>query len=293
MKRIVALVFVVLSSFASAYSLSVSEPVVWGDWIGEDNQLVIAATGKMKNLPEGAELFIGEQPTSLPETYLPAVFTLRARKARNRPAAPGMSVAHPEVTAGTWGLVGYRYDPVKGWQEYLVSNNHVICNNNLAKVGDPVLQPGPYDGGKADDVIAHITKCVVILFGPVARNDVDAGIALLIPGTYRPEIEGVGPVTGVADVKVGELVCKSGRNGYRCAKVVGLRANICVRYGHKTACFEDQIITDQLLTPGDSGSAVLKETKLIGLGFAGSPRISVVNPAHAVSKELDIVFLKP
>ncbi|MEM3449848.1 MAG: hypothetical protein QXZ17_04865 [Nitrososphaerota archaeon] len=59
------------------------------------------------------------------------------------PVPPGYSIGHIRVTAGTLRCLVRD----KGTRETLIlSNNHVIANSNNAYVGDPIVQPGPYDG---------------------------------------------------------------------------------------------------------------------------------------------------
>src|SRR4051794_4792109 len=70
---------------------------------------------------------------------------------RTRPLRPGVSVAHPAVTAGTLG--GFvRF----GGRLALLSNNHVLAAGDAGAVGDPVLQPGPVDGGGPADRVATL-----------------------------------------------------------------------------------------------------------------------------------------
>ena len=76
-----------------------------------------------------------------------------------RPIFGGISVAHKNVTAGTIGHVVY-----KNGEAYILSNNHVIANSNDAKIGDEILQPGPYDGGKIGDRVATLSQFVPIRF---------------------------------------------------------------------------------------------------------------------------------
>ena len=59
-----------------------------------------------------------------------------------RPLRPGLSVAHPSVTAGTLG--GFVRT---GGGLAILSNNHVLAASDAAALGDAVLQPGPADGG--------------------------------------------------------------------------------------------------------------------------------------------------
>jgi hypothetical protein len=47
----------------------------------------------------------------------------------------------------------------------IASNNHVLANSNAGAIGDPILQPGSYDGGKnPDDVIGNLERYVEISF---------------------------------------------------------------------------------------------------------------------------------
>jgi len=70
---------------------------------------------------------------------------------RYRPAPGGVSVGHKDITAGTLGCLCKRDGKV-----CILSNNHVLANSNAANIGDPVYQPGPYDGGTERDTIARL-----------------------------------------------------------------------------------------------------------------------------------------
>lgn len=60
-----------------------------------------------------------------------------------RPLLIGSSIGHIDVTAGTLGAF------VKhGSRVLMLSNNHVLANEDEAKVGDTVLQRAKYDGGR-------------------------------------------------------------------------------------------------------------------------------------------------
>lgn len=78
----------------------------------------------------------------------------------SRPVPGGVSVGHPEITAGTTGCYVKR-----DGQIYLLSNNHVIANTNDAQLGEPVIQPGPIDGGRVpSDQISSLADYVPINF---------------------------------------------------------------------------------------------------------------------------------
>jgi hypothetical protein len=89
-------------------------------------------------------------------------------KGRFRPTIPGgVSIAHYKVTAGTLGAMVR--DRTTG-ERFILSNNHVLANSNEALVGDPILQPGPIDGGQnPGDVVSRLERFIALnyLEGPV------------------------------------------------------------------------------------------------------------------------------
>ncbi len=82
------------------------------------------------------------------------------RTGRFRPAPGGVSIGHIHITSGTLGCLVRKDDSL-----YILSNNHILANSNEATVGDPVLQPGPHDGGRqSEDEIAKLSDFVPIRF---------------------------------------------------------------------------------------------------------------------------------
>ena len=63
---------------------------------------------------------------------------LTEETARHRPAPLGVSIGHPDITAGT---LGFKVKDGAG-NSYILSNNHVMANSNQASIGDNILQPG-------------------------------------------------------------------------------------------------------------------------------------------------------
>ncbi|MGH7486795.1 MAG: hypothetical protein ACREMY_14515, partial [bacterium] len=113
---------------------------------------------------------------------------------RIRPAEGGYSAGHVAITAGT--IATCVYDILPGGtvsppshgigippRYYILSNNHVLANSNAAAPGDPILQPGPFDGGTDPaDRIARLSRFIPITFEPPVpraqhRNLVDAAVA--------------------------------------------------------------------------------------------------------------------
>lgn len=62
----------------------------------------------------------------------------------HRPLVIGASIAHFAVTAGS---VGAFVRKKRGGATYLLSNNHVLADENRGEAGDAIVQPGSADGG--------------------------------------------------------------------------------------------------------------------------------------------------
>src|SRR5207244_9603265 len=88
------------------------------------------------------------------------------RADRCRPAPGGVSGGHFRITGGPLGGV------VRvGGRRVVLSNNHVLANSGAARIGDPILQPGPADSGTREDAIATLERFVEIHFAdPRARG---------------------------------------------------------------------------------------------------------------------------
>jgi hypothetical protein len=215
------------------------------------------------------------------------------RTGRYRPAPGGVSCGHPEITAGTLSCKAYSSTgEIVG-----LSNNHVIALNwgskRVGKVGDPTLQPGPYDGGTLDDAIGELYKWVDVELPP-AENLVDA--AIFRSDMLRDDVLEVGLPLGSIEPKEGMKVLKSGRTtGITYGAITDVHATIQVS-GWGTCTFKEQIIVEPaFLAGGDSGSWVgLVDTfETIGLGFAGSSEISVVCRGTEVERLLGIKIIPP
>lgn len=258
------------------------------------------------------------------------VGTLRAlatRTERQRPVPGGVSVGHYKVTAGTLG--GIVRDRSLG-ARLILSNNHVLANSNDARQGDPILQPGPVDGGRvARDMIAELDRFEPIQFStgpptcgwaqsfakignaagkllkskhrvevfqsdPEASNRIDAALARPLDGVeILDEILEIGVVGGVAPASLGLNVRKSGRTtGLTTGRIIVLETTVNIQYGDRTARFEGQIVTGPMSEPGDSGSLLVAGDSLLAVGllFAGSTQATVYNPIQEVLNGLEAVI---
>jgi S1-C subfamily serine protease len=276
------------------------------------------------------------------------IHALNEHQFNHRPMMAGISCGHFSITAGTLGLF-----VEKDGKPYILSNNHVMADSNKAKIGDPIYQPGPYDGGRSRHTVAHLSEFPVISFA--ARNKVDAALAEVVgydaPAEEPPvvvedpkpekrnflqkiwdaivsffrfifrnpqkEVEPLPPIadeppmtpseavafsntmlnfpmpiTGnLAEVDVGDRVQKSGRTtGYTTGEILAEGATVEVEFdAGQVAIFEDQIIADNMSAGGDSGSVVFNMNgDAIGLLFAGSDTVTILNPIQTVFAELGI-----
>jgi hypothetical protein len=225
---------------------------------------------------------------------------------RTRPAPGGSSVGHKNITAGTLGtcvydMVGTPGNPVgMPAHYYILSNNHVLANSNNASPGDAVLQPGPFDGGTDPaDRIASLSRFVPITFDPpvpraLHRNLVDAAVAQGEFHDLKREIHWVGHLRGWrprAQVTVGTLIHKTGRTtSYTTGRITTVNATVDVNYGGgRVARFRDQILTTPMSAGGDSGSLVAdRENLAVGLLFAGSPMVTILNQIQHVRSLLRV-----
>lgn len=240
-----------------------------------------------------------------------AAVTEHALTSRVRPVRGGFSVAQKDVTAGTVATAVYDVlpgasgnPPVAGIGipagYYILSNNHILANENQATIGDPVLQPGPYDGGNLDtDVVATLSRFVPIDLAPDIpvdqhNNTVDAALALIPCQLIDREIHWIGRLRGWrrrSSVNVGMTVQKVGRSsGYTTGRITAINVTMDIGYSAgKSARFHDQFLITPLSYPGDSGSLVTTLDGLaVGLLCAGSPQATVANQIENVRAELGV-----
>ena len=259
-------------------------------------------------------------PTDVIETGV--IRALQSPTEKYRPAPGGVSIGHRDITAGTLGCL-----VKKDGRSLILSNNHVLANSNAAEIGDPILQPGPHDGGRyPEDHIADLEQFVPIniiglpsdcptatgiasFLNGIARllgssvqlqaidqqateNLVDAAIARpLNPEDVKDEILQIGTIQGAAEGELGMAIKKSGRTtGLTTGEIQQVDVTVNVQYGEgKIAQFTDQLMGGAMSQGGDSGSAVLDESNhLVGLLFAGSDTTTIMNRIQNVFYTLGV-----
>jgi hypothetical protein len=218
-------------------------------------------------LPRAIPEKIDGIPTDVVEVGTPV---LRHYTTRIRPTPPGYSIGHYGITAGTLScLVRDRVTE----ETLILSNNHVIANSNNASPGDPVVQPGPSDGGTPPgDTIAYLVRWKPIV---PRGNTVDAAVARPVrPDVVTPNIPGIGIPRGVRKMdRIGVYVQKVGRTTqYTSGIVTAYNASIFPLYypGIGGVEFVSCIVTTGMSSGGDSGSLLLDmDRQATGLLFAG------------------------
>ena len=211
----------------------------------------------------------------------------------------GISTGHPAITAGT---IGCRV--TDGTDVYALSNNHVYANQNLASIGNAVIQPGTFDGGSSPvDDIGTLFDFEPIIFSTSANNVTDAAIALSSTvdlGNATPS-DGYGtPKSTTVEARINMKVMKYGRTtGQTKGRVSAINATVNVSYGPgKVAKFVGQIIIEprNFSAGGDSGSLIVSnergadKRKPVGLLFAGSFFFTVANPIDDVLSAFDVTI---
>lgn len=216
---------------------------------------------------------------------------------RIRPAKGGYSVGHYQITAGTISTVVY---DASGYgipsKYYILSNNHVLANSNNALIGDPILQPGPYDGGTvANNTIAHLSRFVPINFKTPTTTPINYVDAAIAEGQFQDlnrEIYWIGYINKInANPKINDVVKKTGRTtNFSTGTILSTNATVDVNYGGGlVARFANQIVTTVMTAGGDSGSLLCDiNGNAVGLIFAGSPSISIANKISNVQSLLRI-----
>ncbi|MFC6905424.1 hypothetical protein [Halalkalicoccus tibetensis] len=209
------------------------------------------------------------------------------RTERVRPAPAGVSMAHPSLSAGTMGSTALE---AEDGEPVVLSNAHVAAPEPQASEGDPVLQPGPEDGGTEGDEIGRLREWSEI--SSAEPNTTDSALIAVDPDDVDDEVLGVGPLAGFSepDMESDETYTKSGRTtGVTTGELRGRDARIEVGgFGGGVAVFEGVDLFTSMGDGGDSGSLIGVddgEFRATNLLFAGSPDATIGIPIEAVEAE--------
>ena len=266
-----------------------------------DADVVLAGLGNAAREEVDVRVIGHVRPLSSPTGWSPADLQRRVR-----PLRPGLSLGHPDVTAGTLGGFVRR----TGTDGLLVlSNNHVLANSDAATEGDLALQPGVADGGTVADRIGTLSAFVRLNTGAgalvdAAVADLDAGVAA--DPTAYPGGALLSTVAAVDDVDPDELVEKLGRTtGHTHGRITAVEVDgVGVQYDDGVHTFDDQVeiegLTGAFSAGGDSGSVIWRsrDRAPLGLLFAGSTEggsagggVTFANPLATVLGSLGVEWV--
>jgi hypothetical protein len=212
-----------------------------------------------------------------------------------RPVPLGVSTGHPDITAGT---IGARVR--SGANVFVLSNNHVYANQNLASIGDSVLQPGAIDGGSETDAIGTLADFEPINFSG-GDNTIDAAIASTTTAMVQNvTFSGYKPTSTLAEAILGLDVKKEGRTtGVTIGQISEVNVTVNVCYAGFPSCTKLARFVNQFAVGGggfsaggDSGSLIVTSStnNPVGLLFAGSSTRTIGNRIQAVLSILGVTI---
>jgi hypothetical protein len=221
---------------------------------------------------------------------------------KTRPLRVGASIGHFKITAGTLGaFVRSRDDG----SVLILSNNHVLANENKARKGDAIIQPGHFDGGQnpAQKVGELVRFIRLKKAGP---NLVDCAVASIDSAIEFDDrmLTGLGKLAGLSEpVLDDDAVGKVGRTtGATKGRVSAFEVdNVIVQYDLGVLKFDGQIELESAGSKpfsqgGDSGSLIVDaERRGVALLFAGSDQggpsglgLTFANPIRSVLDALKV-----
>lgn len=222
---------------------------------------------------------------------------------RRRPLVVGCSIGHFKITAGTLGC--FVKDRATG-EILILSNNHVLANENNAQVGDTIIQSGKFDGGKvSSDTIGQLQGFVKLK--KTGTNFVDCALSSIKASinSKQRKLGSFGNIAGLGPAVVvdGTDVRKVGRTtGETEGRVTAFELdNVVITYDLGDLRFDDQIEIEgagskSFSDGGDSGSLIFdKQLGAVALLFAGGDEggsndmgLTYGNPIRAVLDALKV-----
>jgi len=213
-----------------------------------------------------------------------------------RPGPPGSSVGFQDATgnlmAGTFGALVKR-----GARRFVLSNNHVLADENQLPIGSPTFQPGFLDAGVPATTSAIGRLSAFVELRTVQPNLVDCAISevddlSLVTNTILK----IGVPKGTTTAQQNMIVHKFGRTtGFTVGFVDAAMMDVSVEYPRGVLNFENQIIIkglngESFSDSGDSGALILeRNTSLaVGLLIAGSASHTIANHIGDVLQALNV-----
>jgi hypothetical protein len=200
----------------------------------------------------------------------------------------------PFIMAGTLGVF------VRGngssRTRHILSNNHVLANENQIPIGTAMVQPGTLDGGTTANRVAQLSHSIDLKFDN-KRNWMDAALATISAGVaVDPTIMDIGVPTGAADPTLNLLVRKSGRTtGLTEGVVRVLKFDVFdVEYDEGMVRVDDIVVIESTTSKefskaGDSGSAIVDaQGRVVALLFGGTDAVTFAIPIKRILKRFKV-----
>jgi len=221
--------------------------------------------------------------------------TLPNPRARTRPAHPGCSIGFripgdQFVMAGTFGAVVRTSSQV-----YILSNNHVLADENRQPIHSPIFQPGLLDNGViGTDQIAELSRFRKLWANKY--NQIDAALAKpLNKNLVSRDVLHIGAPNATVDAAIDMTVHKFGRTtSYSVGRIVSIDTDVTVEYETANFKFASQIIVvgdqGEFSDSGDSGSLILQRgtNAAVALLFGGGPNHTIANHLSKVLRSLRV-----
>jgi len=180
--------------------------------------------------------------TARPKKTVQAATVMPDPKAKLRPAQPGCSIGYRDpnnevIMAGTFGALVKDNKGV-----YILSNNHVLADENRLPVGAGIYQPGLLDGGSPEtDQIAALSRFIEL---KATGNQVDCAIAKAAnKNLVSADVLRIGEPAGTTQAAIDMSVHKFGRTtAYTVGRVTSIDTDVAVGYETGNFTFLEQII---------------------------------------------------
>ena len=230
-------------------------------------------------------------------------------QSRQRPLLIGSSVGFLGTGFIMAGTLGCFVRSGSASALYILSNNHVLADENRYPKGRPIVQAGELDGGRAPgDRVAALTRFVKL--DTAGSNFVDCAIAKLNTPIRADahKLRGIGTLAGqrAGELEIGDVVHKVGRTtGVRHGKVTAIELDgVAVEYEIGILTFDNQVEvegsgTRSFSDAGDSGSLIVDDDMNgAALLFAGGDHggsngkgLTYGNPIAAVMTALKVTLV--
>jgi S1-C subfamily serine protease len=233
-------------------------------------------------------------PTDVVGVGYPEAKSLPKRRRKVRPAQPGTSVGpwdYDWSMVGTFGVIVTD----RANRNYILSNNHVLADENNVALGARISQPGPLDDEDGPNAIGRLSEFVPLRFGN-ARNWMDAAVARLYATVrFEKAIMGIGAPQSAGRARRNMRVRKYGRTTGLTEGIVRLtRFDLWHMQFDQGPVRIDDVLTIQgvggpFSQAGDSGSAIVSDdNRVVGLLFGGYGNTDYAVPIQRILRRFQV-----